>query len=82
MAMKRHLPPARVVQFMPLAMATKKGNVVVACRDNSVAAQYRKGVVAAGGVPENLVFVFIGEATAEMLPQSIICIDPKRAHGL
>jgi len=51
------VPPQRSAAFATLAKVTQSAAVVVFCRDSVVAHQYRCGVAAAGGKPENLHFL-------------------------
>lgn len=55
----RQIPPERLEGFEIVAQASKTAPVIVACRNATVAAQYRAAVRAAGGNVDNLRFLVI-----------------------
>lgn len=60
----RQVPEPRRASFPMLARTTVTEKVLIVCRDSIVARQYRRGVAAAGGNPDNLRFLFIPKGAA------------------
>jgi hypothetical protein len=62
MAESGRVPPIqRLAAFASIARATKEGGVLIVCRSNTVARQYRHAVKSAGGKVDNLHFIIAGE---------------------
>lgn len=55
----RQIRPERLAGFEIVALASKTGPVIVACRNSTVEHQYRLGVRAAGGNVDNLRFLVV-----------------------
>jgi hypothetical protein len=57
MTVTREIPAERIGAFISLARVTQTTAVVVVVRTEAVAAQYRRGVKAAGGDVSRLTFI-------------------------
>lgn len=63
----RMVPARRIAAIVSLARVTRTQRVLVLCRSNGVARQWRRGVKQAGGRPKNLRIIVVPGLSEEMV---------------